>query len=643
MPTRGEFIAHARMYGLKRRVLVLEGGPRGSSRLVYLWRDADHFAELPDVRYGDRLTRDTVATLWGRAPAGLDRAGADAGGARRRVGALRLALSLSGDADPDVRRRAAGSALRVPRRRRSAAGASLPRRGVRADLAVGAESAGAVGRRRLEGGGGAARRARLDGGDRRLGVRLRRRVAPDYVRLDEAQLHALREGARHLPPREGVDLELQALGGAAVGVLLLGDLARLVVDDRRPQQVLVHPVEAPAHAVGAEAEAEVLLDRRGLGAAGLLLVPEARQGLVPGGLARLLVLPREEPLVVPLARVAGQQVLERGVVARARQVQLAPGARHADVEQAALLLQVVVARRQRVLDQLRGHLERLAAPPERELVLREVHEEDHGELEALRLMDGEHVDGGRLDVRLRHRRVLPRVDQRVEVVDELAHVVVAERLRGVLDAAEEPRDVLHFRLLARARGLGHAREPARVHQELVEQLARRHLARQLHVAREVGHEPADRVAALGAHLVAHALERLHAAEHVEQPAVPAVRVRRAAREVDDRHLGDVRGRQGVHADRVVRVRDRAQERDEEPDLRPAVEPGVARERPRNPTQVERAQELVGVVVRAHEDGDVVVPPRALVRPLADHMRDRVRLLRRGLVVEVHRLPAPAPL
>jgi len=150
-----------------------------------------------------------------------------------------------------------------------------------------------------------------------------------------------------------------------------------------------------------------------------------------------------------------------------------------------------------------------------------------------------------------------------------------------------------------------------------------------------------RVAALGAHLVAHALERLHAAEHVEQPAVPAVRVRRAAREVDDRHLVDVRGRQVVHADRVVRVRDRAQERDEEPDLRPAVEPRVARERPGDPAEVERAQELVGVVVRAHEDGHVVGPPRALVRPLADHLRDRVRLLRRGLVVEVHRRAALA--
>lgn len=63
MPTLGEFIAHARKYGFKRRVLVLERGPRGSSRIVYLWRDAEHFAELPDVRYGDRLTRDTVATL----------------------------------------------------------------------------------------------------------------------------------------------------------------------------------------------------------------------------------------------------------------------------------------------------------------------------------------------------------------------------------------------------------------------------------------------------------------------------------------------------------------------------------------------------------------------------------------------------
>jgi hypothetical protein len=30
---------------------------------VYLWRDADHFAELPGIRLSDRLTRDVVETL----------------------------------------------------------------------------------------------------------------------------------------------------------------------------------------------------------------------------------------------------------------------------------------------------------------------------------------------------------------------------------------------------------------------------------------------------------------------------------------------------------------------------------------------------------------------------------------------------
>ena len=63
MPTLGEFIAHAKKYGFKRHVLALEGGPRGSDRIVYLWRDASHFAELPDLRQNDRLTRDTVETL----------------------------------------------------------------------------------------------------------------------------------------------------------------------------------------------------------------------------------------------------------------------------------------------------------------------------------------------------------------------------------------------------------------------------------------------------------------------------------------------------------------------------------------------------------------------------------------------------
>jgi hypothetical protein len=58
----GEFIAHAKQYGFRRRTVTLEGG-RGRDRIAYLWRDADHFVELPGVRQNDRLTRDTVETL----------------------------------------------------------------------------------------------------------------------------------------------------------------------------------------------------------------------------------------------------------------------------------------------------------------------------------------------------------------------------------------------------------------------------------------------------------------------------------------------------------------------------------------------------------------------------------------------------
>ena len=62
MPTLGEFIKHAKHYGFQKRVLILEG-MRGSDTIAYLWRDADHFAELPGVRQGDRLTRGVVEAL----------------------------------------------------------------------------------------------------------------------------------------------------------------------------------------------------------------------------------------------------------------------------------------------------------------------------------------------------------------------------------------------------------------------------------------------------------------------------------------------------------------------------------------------------------------------------------------------------
>jgi hypothetical protein len=47
MPTLGEFIVHARKYGFRKRSLTLGLAPKSQDRIVYLWRSAEHFAELP--------------------------------------------------------------------------------------------------------------------------------------------------------------------------------------------------------------------------------------------------------------------------------------------------------------------------------------------------------------------------------------------------------------------------------------------------------------------------------------------------------------------------------------------------------------------------------------------------------------------
>ena len=141
-----------------------------------------------------------------------------------------------------------------------------------------------------------------------------RLMTAGHVRLDEAQFHTLREAARHLAPGERIHLELEILGDPPVGVLLASDLTGLVVHDDRAQQVLVDPVEASTHAIVADAEREVLLDLGGLQPFGLLLMPEAGEGITAGRLASFLVLPGEEALVQPLAIVLGQEVVERRVV-----------------------------------------------------------------------------------------------------------------------------------------------------------------------------------------------------------------------------------------------------------------------------------------------------------------------------------------
>src|SRR5947199_3278217 len=148
----------------------------------------------------------------------------------------------------------------------------IPRRRERTDLVVGAVAAGAPRRCGVEAPGADAGRRRLDGVDRPVDVAPGRRVPADDVRVDEAQLEALGQRAGHLLPRQRVHLQLEALGHAAVGVLLAVDLGRVVVDDDRAQKILVHPIVSPAHEVGAEREAKVFLDPGGYDALHCLCV-----------------------------------------------------------------------------------------------------------------------------------------------------------------------------------------------------------------------------------------------------------------------------------------------------------------------------------------------------------------------------------
>jgi len=65
MPTLGEFIARARKYGFRKRVVTLEGGPRGWDKIVYLWRDAGHGRDpVSAARDSWRGLRSIFASRW---------------------------------------------------------------------------------------------------------------------------------------------------------------------------------------------------------------------------------------------------------------------------------------------------------------------------------------------------------------------------------------------------------------------------------------------------------------------------------------------------------------------------------------------------------------------------------------------------
>src|SRR5262249_60650402 len=187
--------------------------------------------------------------------------------------------------------------------------------GAGTDLVVSAVAADLVSGGGLEVSRANPRRRRLDGRARADALLLRGHGTPRQTRLQEVELDAGGETACHLPEGESIHLELEALPGAAVCRLLLGDVARLVVDDYRALGCVVDAIEAAAHPGGAEDEAELALHLRGLLPRGLLLVIEAGQGEHPRALALLLVLAGEEALVPPRLVARAQEVFRRVEVA----------------------------------------------------------------------------------------------------------------------------------------------------------------------------------------------------------------------------------------------------------------------------------------------------------------------------------------
>src|SRR5215510_7660215 len=187
--------------------------------------------------------------------------------------------------------------------------------GAGTDLVVGAVATDLVAGGGLEAPRADPRRRRLDGLARLDEVLLRGHVTPGQAGLQEAELDAGGETARHLPQGESIHLELEALPGAAVRRLLLGDVARLVVDNHRAPGCVVDAIEAAAHPGGPEDEAELALHLRGLLPRGLLLVIEAGEGEHARALALLLVLAGEEALVPPRLVEGPEEVFERGKVA----------------------------------------------------------------------------------------------------------------------------------------------------------------------------------------------------------------------------------------------------------------------------------------------------------------------------------------
>ncbi len=306
------------------------------------------------------------------------------------------------------------------------------------------------------------------------------------------------------------------------------------------------------------------------------------------------------------------------------QHQLVAGAGHRDVAQAALLGERHLGRRRRPATEAGRQRQRVGPTGRREAAGDHPGQEDDRELEALRLVDGQHRDRVGIGVELGGGRVVARVDERGEIRRDEDRPVVDEQRGPCADDLEEPGDVLEL-LLGRGRvGRDQSREQAARLEEPVQQLAGGELVRGLGIPAQVGDEARHGRARLGrdAQDARLAVELL---EHRPHRAVPATR------HVDDR--GQVLAAEAVHLGRGQRVQvharlevgDDAQEREQQPDLGPGIQPRRPGEPPRDAGHVERPQDRVGVAVGADEDRVVARRGPSLDAP-ADLGGDPVGLL-----------------
>ena len=119
-------------------------------------------------------------------------------------------------------------------------------------------------------------------------------------------------------------------------------------------------------------------------------------------------------------------------------------------------------------------------------------QEDDRELEALRLVDGQHRDRVGVRVELGGGRVVARLDERGEVLRDEDGPVVGQERRLRADDLEEARDVLELLLGGRRVRADQPGEDAARAQEAVQELAGRSRVSRLRVAAQVRDEPMDR-------------------------------------------------------------------------------------------------------------------------------------------------------